>query len=225
MTMRLPTAFVACVFSLAFAHTASAQSIGGEVVESMSAQPLRAYQVRLYYLAHGDSTQACDSTTTDERGLFQFGGQGTGAYRIEFGPPASRLTSSAHVDAATRDTAIAVRFKVPVFELGGAQAFSQKEVQQVAVIPSSILLKYPEDLKNLDVTGEVVMRFVVESTGHVRKGSATVVRSSHPGFTRAVNDYLRIAKFQPARVGGIAVPQLVEEPFTFSLTRNGVALP
>jgi hypothetical protein len=48
----------------------------------MTAQPLRAYQVRLFYLAHGDSTQACDSTTTDERGLFQFGGQGVGAYRL-----------------------------------------------------------------------------------------------------------------------------------------------
>jgi hypothetical protein len=27
-------------------------------------------------------------------------------------------------------------------------------------------------------------------------------------------------KFDPARVGGIAVPQLVEEPFTFSMDRG-----
>jgi hypothetical protein len=152
---------------LAFATTTSAQSIGGEVVEAMTAQPLRTYQVRLFYLMQGDSTHACDSTTTDERGLFQFGGQGAGRYRLEFGPPDSRLTSSARVEASTRDTA---------------------------------------------------MRFIVEPTGKVRPGSAILVRSSHPGFTQAVLDALRVMRFSPARVGGIPVAQLVEEPFTFSLS-------
>ena len=218
MTHRILTrslAAYACL--LAFATTASAQSIGGEVVEAMTAQPLRAYQVRLFHLAQADSTHACDSTSTDERGLFQFAGQGTGAYRLEFGPRDSRLTSSARVEAATRDTAIEFQFRVPVLELSGAQAFSAKEVQQVVPLPSHNAIHYPQELRNAGVSGEVLVRFVVEPTGKVRPGSATIVRSSDPSFTLAVLEGLRVIRFNPARVGGIPVAQLVEQPFTFSL--------
>ena len=218
MNRRIPaTTLAACACLFAFATTASAQSIAGEVVEAMTAQPLRAYQVRLFYLAQGDSTHVCDSTTTDERGLFQFAGQGTGAYRIEFGPRDSRLTSSARVEASARDTAIELRFRVPVLELSGAQAFSAKEVQQVVPLPSHSALRYPEELRNAGVSGEVVATFIVEPTGKVRPGSVTIVRSSDPSFTLAVLEGLRVMRFAPARVGGIPVAQLVEEPFTFSL--------
>jgi TonB family protein len=222
--MRTFRSVLALTFAalLTFARTASAQTIGGEVDEAMTAQPLRSYQVRLFYLAQGDTTQACDSTTTDERGLFQFGGQGAGPYRIEFGPPDSRLTSSARVEASTPDTMIAVRFRVPVLELGGAQAFSEKEVQKVALGHSLVQLRYPEELRRASVTGEVVVRFIVDPTGSVRLGSVKVVRSSHPLFTRAVTDFLRTMKFYPAAIGGIPVPQLVEEPFTFSIEHEVV---
>jgi periplasmic protein TonB len=225
MTHRILTQWlVAGACLLALPRSSSAQTIGGEVVEAMTAQPLRAYQVRLYYLAQGDSTRPCDSTTTDERGLFQFGGQGTGSYRLEFGPAESRLASSARVEAGTPDTAIAVRFRVPVLELSGAQAFSAKEVQQAAVQASDHAIRYPDELRNMSMTGEVLVRFIVEPTGKVRPGSITVVRSSHPLFTKAVTDGLPLLRFYPARVGGIPVAQLVEEPFTFSLMRGGVVL-
>jgi TonB family protein len=211
-----------CACLLALPKGSSAQSIGGEVVEAMTAQPLRSYQVRLFYLTHGDSTRACDSTTTDERGLFQFGGQGVGAYRLEFGPPASRLTSSARVEASTPDTAIAVRFRVPVLELSGAQAFGANEVQQVALARTLIPLRYPREMLSIRMTGEVVVQYVVEPTGNVRPGSVTVIRSNHPSFTRAVMDALRTMKFEPARVGGLPVAQVVEQPFTFSIPHAGV---
>lgn len=221
MTHRILTqSLLACACLLASATRTSAQSIGGEIVEAMTAQPLRAYQVRLFYLAQADSTQACDSTTTDERGLFQFGGRGTGAYRLEFGPSASRLASSARVNAGTPDTAIAIRFKVPVLELSGAEAFAEKDVQNVAFAYAVLAPHYPQELRNMNVEGEVFVRFIVDTTGSVRAGSVTVVRSSHPGFTRAVTDFLRTVKFHPARVGGIAVAQWVEQPFTFSLERT-----
>ena len=105
------------------------------------------------------------STTTDERGLFQFGGQGTGAYRLEFGLSASRLASSARVEASTRDTVIAVRFRVPVLELGGAQAFASNEVQEVAHSRTVVPFRYPKEMLSLGMTGEVVARFIVDPTG------------------------------------------------------------
>jgi TonB family protein len=229
MTFRiLKHSLAACACLLTLATSASAQTISGEVIEDATAQPLRAYQVRLFYLGQGDSTRlgqgdstrAIDSTTTDERGLFQFGGQGPGRYRLEFGPVGSRLVSSARVEAGAGDMMTAVRFRVPVLELGGAQAFAEKDVQQVAHVRTVVPLRYPEDLRNMNMSGEVLMRFVVEPTGSVRPGSVNVVRSTHPSFTRTVMEALRTMKFDPARVGGIAVPQLVEEPFTFSMDRG-----
>jgi len=186
----------------------------------MTAQPLRAYQVRLVYLAQGDTTRACDSTTTDERGLFQFDGRGAGAYRLEFGPSGTRLASSARVEAGTRDTMIASRFKVPLFALGGAQAFAPTEVEEGVRQRYVLPLKYPPDLRSFGVSGEVVVRFVVDSTGRVQPGSVMVLRSSHPSFTRVVTEALRTMRFDPARIGGIPVPQVVEEPFTFSLAHS-----
>jgi TonB family protein len=156
--MSIPKYLAACALSLAFAQAASAQSIGGEVVEAMTAQPLRTYQVRLFYLAQGDSTRACDSAAN--------------------------------------------------------------EVQQVAIQRSDRAIRYPGELKSIDMTGEVLARFIVDPTGMVRPGSLTVIRSSHPLFTKAVVDGLRLLRFHPARVGGIPVAQLVEEPFTFTLERR-----
>jgi len=97
-------------------------------------------------------------------------------------------------------------------------------VQQAAVQSSDHAIRYPDELRNMSMTGEVLVRFIVEPTGKVRPGSATVVRSSHPLFTKAVTDGLPLLRFYPARVGGIPVAQLVEEPFTFSLMRGGVVL-
>jgi TonB family protein len=224
MPLRISArSLAACACLLAFSRSAAAQTIAGEVVDATTAQPLRAYQVRLVYLAQGDSTQVCDSTTTDERGLFQIGGQGTGTYRVDFGVTDSRLASSARVVASTRDTVISVRFRVPVLELGGAQAFAASEVQQVAHARTVVPLRYPKELLGFGVTGEVVVRFIVDPTGNVRTGSVAVLRSNHPSFTRAVTEALRTMKFDPARVGGIPVPQLVEQPFTFSILHAGDA--
>lgn len=195
----------------------SAQTIGGEVIEALTSNPLSGYPVRLLYRTTADSAQVCDSATTDERGHFQMGGRGTGSYRLEFGPAHSRLETSAEVTASAMDTTIVGRFSVPVLTLGGAEAFSSSEVQQVAHARTVLPLRYPKDLLSYHITGEVVVRFVVDPTGHVRPGSVQVLSSSHPSFTRVALETLRTATFDAARVGGIAVPQVVQQPFTFSL--------
>lgn len=202
---------------LASSRRTAAQMIGGEVVETLTKQPLRGYHVRLFYRSEADSALACDSATTDERGLFQMGGRGPGRYRLEFGPSHSRLETSAEVTALTADTAIAARFTVPLLELGGAEAFSEREVQQVAHERTVVPLRYPKDMLSYRLTGKVVVRFIVDPSGRVRTGSEQVLSSTNPSFTRAILEALRTMTFDPARVGGIAVPQVVEMPFTFSI--------
>lgn len=201
---------------LLVAQEGNAQVIAGQVVEGHSGQPLRYYPVRLVALA-SDSAHAYDSTSTDERGLFQMAGRGMGRYRVEFGPAGSRLETSVELAAAREDTTIEGRYAVPVLELAGAEAFASKDVQKVARVRMGVPVHYPPELRNISLTGEVVVRMIVDVDGHVRPGSVQVVRSSHPGFTRSVLEALRTMQFDPARVGGIAVPQVVEEPFTFSI--------
>jgi TonB family protein len=198
-------------------RTAQAQVIAGQVVEAHTGEPLRAYPVRLVALAAADSVHACDSTLTDERGLFQMPGRGRGRYRVEFGPSGSRLETSAEFLVAHEDTTIEGRYAVPVLELAGAEAFASRNVQKVARVRAVVPVHYPRELRDISLTGEVVVRFVVDVEGNVRPGSVEVVRSSHPGFTRSVLDALRTMQFVPARVGGIAVPQVIEEPFTFTI--------
>jgi TonB family protein len=125
------------------------------------------------------------------------------------------------MSARGRARLFAVRFRVPVLESGGAQAFASNEVQEVAHARTVVPLRYPKELLSFRVTGEVVVRFIVDPTGSVRPGSVDVVRSNHPSFARAVTEALRTMRFDPARVGGIAVPQWVEQPFTFSIERAG----
>ena len=50
--------------------------------------------------------------------------------------------------------------------------------------------------------------------------SFKVPKSTDPAFTDAVRAAIPTLQFKPARVKGRAVKQLVQQPFTFSLSRN-----
>jgi TonB family protein len=79
--------------------------------------------------------------------------------------------------------------------------------------------RYPVDLRNRGVMGEVAMEYVVDETGAVSRGTLRVVRFSHPDFVRAVVTHLDSVRFRPATIAGCAVKQLVQQPFKFELTR------
>ena len=79
--------------------------------------------------------------------------------------------------------------------------------------------RYPDALRQAGVEGEVLAQFVVGPDGRPDVGSFKVLKSSHGLFTNAVRSALPMMRFQPALVGGKAVRQLVQEPFTFSLAR------
>ena len=51
-----------------------------------------------------------------------------------------------------------------------------------------------------------------------KRDSFKVLKSSHQLFTQAVKDALPMMLFRPAEVGGEKVRQLVQQPFTFSLS-------
>lgn len=100
------------------------------------------------------------------------------------------------------------------------QTYFEFQVEkQVAQIPGSINLRYPDMLRSANVEGEVLAQFVVDTTGRVEANSVKILKSSHDLFTNAVQQALRAARYYPAEIGGRKVKQLVQQPFNFTLTR------
>jgi protein TonB len=79
-------------------------------------------------------------------------------------------------------------------------------------------LHYPDDLRKARVQGQVLARFVVDTTGRAEPGSFMVVRSSDPRFTFAVRQVITAMLYEPAQLGGHKVRQMVQQPFTFMLS-------
>ena len=70
-----------------------------------------------------------------------------------------------------------------------------------------------------EVEGTVLAQFVVDTTGRADVSTFTALRSDNALFTSAVRAALGRMRFLPAEVGGRKVPQLVQQPFQFTVTR------
>ncbi len=92
----------------------------------------------------------------------------------------------------------------------------EKQVQTASGSPQP---RYPDMLKSANIEGEVLAQFVVDTTGRAEMGTFKVLKSSHDGFTQAVKNVLPNMRFYPAEIGGRKVKQMVQQPFTFALTK------
>ena len=102
----------------------------------------------------------------------------------------------------------------------GDQTFYDFQVEkQVAPSPGNPGPRYPDMLRSANVEGEVLVQFVVDTTGRVENGSIKILKSSHDLFTNSVRSALTNMRFYPAEIGGRKVKQLVQQPFNFTLTR------
>jgi protein TonB len=100
------------------------------------------------------------------------------------------------------------------------QTYFEFQVEkQVAQIPGSMNLRYPDMLRSANVEGEVLVQFTVDTTGRVERGSIKILKSSHELFTNAVQSALPSARYYAAEIGGRKVRQLVQQPFNFTLTK------
>jgi len=89
----------------------------------------------------------------------------------------------------------------------------------VAAFPGTAAPRYPSLLQSAGVEGNVRARFIVDTLGRVEQGSFRALESTHDLFTAAVRDALVRARFTPAEAGGRKVRQLVEQTFTFTISR------
>lgn len=97
--------------------------------------------------------------------------------------------------------------------------FTADQVEVAARTDSSDAIRpvYPDSLYRENVTGQVLVEFIVDTTGAVVPESISRISSTHALFTDAVWRALRDARFQPATIGGRPVRQLVQLPVRFEI--------
>jgi protein TonB len=100
------------------------------------------------------------------------------------------------------------------------QTYFEFQVEkQVSGVPGTVNLRYPDMLRSANVEGEVLVQFVVDTTGRADLSQFKVLKSSHDLFTNSVKNALSQMRFYPAEIGGKKVKQLVQQPFNFTLTK------
>ena len=100
------------------------------------------------------------------------------------------------------------------------QPYFEFQVEKpVGPAPGSTSPRYPDMLRQAGVEGEVLAQFVVDTTGRAEAGSLKILKSSHDLFIQSVKNALPQMRFIPAEVGGRKVKQLVQQPFTFSISK------
>jgi TonB family protein len=76
---------------------------------------------------------------------------------------------------------------------------------------------FPAALKQAGVAGRVTLRFVVDARGQVEPASVRVIGQALPAFELAAREAILRARFEPAKVRGNAVRQLVEQRMVFEV--------
>lgn len=74
---------------------------------------------------------------------------------------------------------------------------------------------YPDALHDAQVSGSVMVEFIVTPMGSVDTERVAVVFATHPGFAEAVRLALETATYVPATKGGYPVHQIVQHEFQF----------
>jgi protein TonB len=78
---------------------------------------------------------------------------------------------------------------------------------------------YPSMLQSAGVEGEVLVQFVIDTSGRADSRTLKILKSSNEQFTQSVRNVLPRLRFYPAETGGRKVKMYVQLPFTFKINR------
>lgn len=78
---------------------------------------------------------------------------------------------------------------------------------------------YPENLREANVQGRVVVRAIIDSAGHAEPGSVRIVSSPNSGFNETVTGAIQNASFTPQISRGARTRACVVLPVDFTITR------
>jgi protein TonB len=78
---------------------------------------------------------------------------------------------------------------------------------------------YPPLLRDAGVTGQTMLKFVIDANGRVESGSVEVLSSTHDGFSSASIEAADRFRFSPAKIGGRPVRVSISMPISWTLDR------
>lgn len=128
-----------------------------------------------------------------------------------------QLTKGGSAAAAPEKSAVIA--PTPAAHVPGTPYFEFQVEEPASMIPGGNRMQYPEMLRNAQVEGTVLASFVLSETSVPDMSTFKVLRSDHELFTNSVRTALPAIRYRPAKVGGQAVKQVVQQPFVFSLAR------
>jgi len=99
-----------------------------------------------------------------------------------------------------------------------SRLYQHAVVDEKPVRISCPTLEYPRMLRQANIEGQVLLRFIVEADGHVLSEHIETLSSSHRAFDGPATEMVSACLFRPGRVRATAVRVLVEMPIIFSLT-------
>ena len=98
----------------------------------------------------------------------------------------------------------------------GRQVWNTSDVM-MRLLADPVPPRYPEALRRAGVEGDVVVKFVVDTTGRIDMGSVEILKSTHDAFVAAVRETLAKLRFAPAFSGERKIRALAVMPFHFTL--------
>jgi TonB family protein len=198
-----------------------AQTVVGRVIERDSQRPAQKVTVAIIRDT-GSISASVARTETDSLGDFLLVVPAPGQYRLSFSVR-DQVTFIVPVFTLAADQVIQREFVIPMLRSG---AFTEFDVERpVEMLPGNDPPEYPEALRKARVQGDVLVQFVVDSTGNAVMSTVKFLRSSHIEFTWATRDAIRKMRFVPAELHQRKVSQVVLMPFQFRLTGGLPVIP
>jgi TonB family protein len=203
-------------------------------------------EIEHYLMKLLDSTdKAIAHTVTDSAGRFFLEAPRAGAYRVQFrihqweplAGPLDTLSDAefkqriypltfANIvgfDSSSADGALTEaerrRRNALAYEQQRA-ADAQSGWSSRKPIPTQSGVQYPTERRRMGTAGNVLARFIVDSTGNTRPSSWEVISASHDEFAFAMQRALRAWRWEPARNAGRPVCELTLDYTTFDMSRG-----
>lgn len=102
----------------------------------------------------------------------------------------------------------------------GDAVYAEAVVEERPALLSAPPPPYPDLLKQAGIQGRVLLRAIVDTTGHAEPNSVEIISSPNPGFDVPARMWVLRAVFRPARLHGQAVRVHVTLPIDYSLRQG-----
>ncbi len=80
--------------------------------------------------------------------------------------------------------------------------------------------RYPDLLRQAGIDGRVLVEFVVDTTGHVERGSIKILSSTNPLFEQPSKEVVAASVYRPGKISGRSVRVRVQVPLNFTVVKG-----